>query len=166
MNQREIVALVVFLLFVTLVTITVRSVRQRGKQEALLLPTASSISTNAPLLQARCQYVSTVLASEPLRRFGGKQLLFRGAAELFIFDDFVLIERDGETALQILRKDLVEVGRASASIDRAVERDGLLSLTWLAKSTLVTTNLRLAASDDTIQFQDKISSLIAREIKQ
>lgn len=164
MNQREWVAIVAALLFIALVMLAARAIGRRSRDEAWMIPSATTVAESAPLAIAQCQYVSTVYANEPLRRFGGKPLLFRGNAAVSIFDSFVLVERDAEQPLQISLKDIVEVGRASASVDRGVELNGLLSLTWLANGTPVTTNLRLNARDDNAQFQNTLSSLIAREM--
>lgn len=164
MNQRELVALIAAALFLALVALAVRTVRKNSNTESWMIPTANLNNGDSPLASASGQYVSTVYADDPLRRFGGKQLMFRGKAAVLVFDNRVVIERDAETPLQISSEQIIEVGRNSASVDRGVENNGLLTITWLAGGKAVSTNLRLHANEDTAQFQNTLSSLIAREI--
>jgi hypothetical protein len=89
--------------------------------------------------------------------------MHRGNATLNAFTDGLQIERDGEISFAINAGDIVKVERASASIDRGVERSGLLSISWMLGETAVTTNLRIDAADDSQQLFDKLAKFEKQE---
>jgi hypothetical protein len=69
------------------------------------------------------------------------------------------IERLGEESFVINKDALLEVSRESATIDRAVETGGLLSITWNLGGTAVATQLRLDRDADTAELAAALQSL-------
>jgi hypothetical protein len=164
MSQRDTVALISLILFASLMTIAIWSIRRKSNEiswqaPSLLIPQ----QTGALLLSMGAQYVSTVLTDSPLKRFAAKELLFRGRATLNVYETAIVIDRVGEQSIEITADSLQKIGRESASIDRGVENNGLLAITWKTGSTSVTTNLRLDAATDSIEIFDLLNSMILKE---
>jgi hypothetical protein len=88
-------------------------------------------------------YASTVFANSQLERVWAHGLGGRGKAKIFIDSQGVSLERTGEPSIYIPKVDLVAMGRVSATIDKGVERNGLLALTWRLGGTELVTNLRV-----------------------
>lgn len=123
---------------VLLVYLSNRSVRRA--QEQVIPKPAESLSTEHP---HSAYYVSTVFAEKALTRVWAHGLGGRGKAFLAISPAGVSISRLGEVGFLIPTKDLTGLARASATIDKAVERDGLLVLLWNLGEDQLATHLRI-----------------------
>ncbi|MBO9579028.1 MAG: hypothetical protein J7480_09720 [Microbacteriaceae bacterium] len=88
-------------------------------------------------------YVATTTAGEPTDRISVRGLAFRGRAVVWVAEEGVLIERTGEAAIWLERAALGGVGRATWTIDRVVEGDGLHLLRWSLDGQEFDTYLRL-----------------------
>ncbi len=71
------------------------------------------------------KYVATTTGGQPYDRIAVRGLGFRGFANVFPEPGGLLIVRDGEPALWIARDALVGISRATWTIDRVVEGNGL-----------------------------------------
>jgi hypothetical protein len=69
-------------------------------------------------------------------------LAHRGSAFFLITESGIEVSRVGEMSFLIPKADLVEIGSASAVIDRAVEKDGLVSIKWRLGSQILETHFR------------------------
>jgi hypothetical protein len=146
-----------------LVAVAVRSVEKRAKaQGSVALLDVDSIN-GKEIAEASGFYVATTFAEAPLSRLADKRLLHRGKARLSVLTDGLIIDRTGEPSIAIQATDIQFVGRASASIDRGLENNGLLTITWTADENSLTTNLRLSREDDTQELLDLISQLAQKE---
>ena len=58
-------------------------------------------------------------------------------------DTTIVIDRVGEATLAIADSSIVSVELASATLDRAVEKDGLVCLRWVSTATAFDTYLRV-----------------------
>jgi hypothetical protein len=161
--QREIVAGVLVALFASLVVLAVRSAKQRAAQASGLKLTDVSELSGEEIAEAAALYVATVQTDKPLERIAGKGLLHRGKARLSVLSDGLIIDRTGEVSIAIAATDLCGVSRASATIDKGVENDGLLAISWMAGATCLTTNLRLAREDDTKELFETLVSISKKE---
>ncbi len=123
---------------VLLVYLSNRSVRRA--QEQVIPKPAESLSTEHA---HPAYYVSTVFAEKALTRVWAHGLGGRGKAFLAISPAGVSISRLGEVGFLIPTKDLTGLARASATIDKAVERDGLLVLLWNLGEDQLATHLRI-----------------------
>jgi hypothetical protein len=158
MSQRDIVAIFSALLFLSLIALAVSAIKRRAqKQLAIGNLTPIDAISGAIAAEAMGFYVSTVFAAKPLERVVSHGLLHRGKAELVVRADGMQISRLGETSFGIATSAITSVSRASATIDRGVERAGLLAVSWMLGATEVTTNFRLNATDDTQAFFEKLS---------
>jgi hypothetical protein len=104
-----------------------RGRRQRDVQVgAYPLPDA----TAAPIVSAEAFYVATTAHDKPLERLNISSLGFRARARVTIGADGIAIEIPGEDIAWIPREALRTAAPATFAIDRVVERDGLLRITW------------------------------------
>ncbi|MET0726620.1 MAG: hypothetical protein ABWY36_09750 [Leifsonia sp.] len=110
-----------------------RRTRRDRQVGAYPLPDA----TAAPVVSTETLYVATTKHEKPLERLNIAGLGFRARAGVRIGGDGIAIEIPGEAVSWIPRSALRGAGPATYAIDRVVERDGLVCLTWT-----------LAGSDD------------------
>lgn len=89
-------------------------------------------------------YVATTFADRPLERVSAHGLGYPGKARVFVDKSGVQISRTGEKCFQIRSPFLLGISRTSAVIDKAVEKDGLLSLRWKLGESEVESHLRFA----------------------
>jgi hypothetical protein len=131
-----------------------KSVQRRKQEQQLLLP--APLASAGGLELGDVFYASTVFADSPLSRVWAHRLGGRGKAKLFVSDTGVSIERVGEPSLLIPRADLIALTRASATIDKGVERDGLMVLVWKLGDEKVMTNLRVVSAQKRKEFEATI----------
>jgi hypothetical protein len=163
-STRDIVAVLSFLLLLAIVALAIWAIRRRSaKQSFLGALTEIDSLTGTLVATAAGKYVSTVFTERPLDRVLALGLMHRGNAILRVFTDGVHLEREGEKSFAISAANIVGVERASASLDRGVERRGLLRLTWMLSETSVTTNLRIDAADDSQHLFDSLTKFKNKE---
>lgn len=75
-------------------------------------------------------YVATTRHDEPLERLALPHLGFRARADVVITDRGLTWRLQGEPDIFVARDRLRGVGRATWTIDRVVERDGLVLIAW------------------------------------
>src|SRR5690606_37143347 len=102
-------------------------------------------------------YVATTYADRPYDRVAVRELAVRGFATASVQTGGILIERDGEATIWIAGDRLVRVDRASWTIDRAVERNGLHVLRWRLGDLELDTYVRL---DDPRAFDRAVASTL------
>lgn len=105
-------------------------------------------------------YVTTTFAEKALDRISAHGLGFSGKALVMVNKDGVQVSRKGEKSFLINKASLVGLSRSSAVIDKAVEKDGLLSLRWRLGDSEVESHFRFASSDDRESLAREVSSLI------
>lgn len=93
-------------------------------------------------------YVATVFVDKPLERVWAYGLGGRGKATVSVSKDGISIERVGEQGFLIPNVDLVGVGRAKATIDRAVERQGLIQIAWRLGGTELLSSFRVTQNQE------------------
>ncbi len=91
-------------------------------------------------------YVATTRHGAPLDRLAIRHLAFRGRVTARVRTDGVVLEIPGEPRVFIRASALRDVSRATWTIDRVVERDGLVLLAWLVDGETV--------ADTYLRFQD------------
>jgi hypothetical protein len=164
LSQREIVALVTLLILVALVTLVLRTVRRRiAKQSDLGSLTAETALIGNLLAVAFGQYVSTVFSGNTLQRVMSHGLMHRGRAEIRVLTDGIQVLRTGERSFSIPQSLIVNVTRSNVTIDRAVETNGMVSVSWMLGSTQVESNFRLNANDDSEKFFDYLSQFKSKD---
>ncbi|MFF1633216.1 hypothetical protein [Leifsonia sp. NPDC058248] len=84
----------------------------------------------ATIAETDALYVATTKGGEQLERLALPGLSFRGRAHVTVADDGVTIAVTGEDPVFVEAAALDGVGEATFTIDRVVEKDGLLRLSW------------------------------------
>lgn len=101
------------------------------------LPGLRAVPTDAGAEQFRVAalYVATTIAGAPLERIAVGGLGYRAKAQLTVRQRGLVLEIPGQDGLFIPAVDLQEVFRAQNTIDRVVERDGLVALRYRIAAT-------------------------------
>lgn len=123
--QVGLIGLAVFAVFVVVAFL---SWRAKGTRQEKTLPEPRFVDGLATGM--RCLYVTTTFADRPLDRVIAHGLAHRGNAFLENREDGLVIHRTGERSFLIPTIELIDFSRTSAVIDRAVEKDGLVSVRW------------------------------------
>lgn len=76
-------------------------------------------------------YVSTTKHDQPLERLTISPLAYRARGEAAVTDRGLALCLDGAPTVFLASSRLVGVDRATVTIDKVVERDGLVRLVWL-----------------------------------
>jgi len=93
-------------------------------------------------------YVATTAHDAPLDRLALPHLGLRSKAVVTVTSEGVALDLPGAPPLFIAASRIVGAGRATWTIDRVVERDGLVLVAWTTgDGTVVDTYLRLQSSD-------------------
>ncbi|MFM7013716.1 MAG: hypothetical protein ACKOXT_01830 [Actinomycetota bacterium] len=88
-------------------------------------------------------YVATTFAGEPLNRVSAYGLGARGRVGISLETEGLELHRVGERSFQISWASIKGLDTNSAVIDRAVERDGLVSVSWTLGQSVLETHLRI-----------------------
>jgi hypothetical protein len=107
-------------------------------------------------------YVATTFAESHLERISAYGLDARGFCQILVFGEGVLIVRKGERPLAIAKSALDDISANQVAIDKAVEANGLMSITWNQSSSSLATHLRIVDRDKRTQILDAINSLLAQ----
>lgn len=95
-------------------------------------------------------YVSTTRHDQPLERVAIAPLAYRARGELAVTDRGAALCLDGAPTVFLASATLVQVDRATVTIDRVVEPGGLVRLSWnVADDTIVDSYLRVTGGDPT-----------------
>ena len=125
------------------------------QQESLVAPKPSAGGVDF----GEVYYASTVFYSSPLTRVWGHGFGPRGKARIFLAADGISIERTGESSFLIPNDDLHAMTRSTATIDKGVEKDGLLSLIWELGGQKLITNLRIVDNKRRTEIETEITNL-------
>ena len=143
--------LTVFLLVAVctgLVLLALSAWRRRRKEQAIKFSAPAEVLGGETLANAWGQYVATTFLGDPLNRVTAYGLGFRGRAEIRVCEIGLVIERKGERHLAIGNEQIVGLDFEQATIDRVVEKDGLVAINWRQDSTDLTTFLRFNSAAD------------------
>jgi hypothetical protein len=110
-----------------------RSWRRRSRRDAAIGSYPVPTGLGEPSVDAEVLYVATTPAGRPLERLALPGLGFRGAGHVAIHPEGVLLRIAGEQPTFVPAPQLVGAGTASYAIDRGVEPDGLVAITWVPR---------------------------------
>lgn len=154
---REVIGTLMVALVFLIAWRVYRSVQRRKQEQQLTIPAPAQSVGGVELGDAF--YASTVFAISPLSRVWAHRLGGRGKAKIFLSEAGISIERVGEPSLHIPKNDLIALTRASATIDKGVERDGLMVLVWRLGDLEVMTNLRVVSASKRKEYEDAIEKV-------
>jgi hypothetical protein len=112
-----------------------RSWRRRTVRDASLGAYPVPATVGRAAVDTEALYVATTPEGLPLERLAVDGLAFRGAARVEVVPEGVLIRIAGESTSFIPREQLVGAGVATYAIDRGVEPEGLVAITWIVQQT-------------------------------
>ncbi|MFC6355448.1 PH-like domain-containing protein [Luethyella okanaganae] len=131
MPERLIPTLLIAAVLALLFFLMWRGWRARRRRDATLAPYPVPEDALPASLRAQTLYVATTRHGEPLERLAIAGLGFRSRAELAVAADGVTIGIRGEAPVFVPRAAIRGIRPATWTIDRVVEGDGLLRLSWL-----------------------------------
>lgn len=143
---REIIGGALILLVFVIAFAIFRSVRRRRLQQERLLPSIESKESTTQLFS--CLYVATVFADRPLERVWAHGLGGRGRATIGLAGGYLVIERIGERSIAIPISSIQLLSRGGATIDRGVEKGGLVQIVWNLGETDLLTSLRIISKPE------------------
>ena len=116
------------------------SVRKRRRKQETILTKPQGITGSSG---QECMYVATVFEDSPLERVWAHGLGPRGEAQIDTSGDTVLIDRRGEYSFSFVPLR-IELDRAT--IDKGVEKNGLVALHWINNGTSLITQIRFRSN--------------------
>lgn len=124
--------------------------RNRSRRQAHLTTAPVPADPGAVLASIELLYVATTVASEPLNRIAVGGLGLRSRATVQVTDRGVVLALPGRDAIFVPVDRLRGVGLGTFTIDRVVERDGLVVLGWElgTPGTLLDSYLRTSTETD------------------
>jgi hypothetical protein len=133
---------------------------RRRRQAGLGRPAQAPADLGATLLETPMLYVGSTYAADPLNRVSTGALGFRAKATLIVAESGVVFGIPGQQDTFIPRDALIGVGRGTWTIDRVVERDGLLVISWRLGDSAVDSYARLTGSASIDKVVNTIQVLI------
>lgn len=109
----------------------VRSWQRRTVRDESLAAYPTPAGLGAPAFEVEALYVATTPEAEPLERLAVEGLAFRGSARIELHPQGVLLRIAGELPSFIPADRIAGAGTATYAIDRGVEPEGLVALTWI-----------------------------------
>jgi len=119
-----------------------RVVRYQGEAQALIRDVPASTAD----FVINALYVATTEAGDPLLRVAAGPLSYRAKARLAVHPEGLVVRIPGEDAV-VFPAEGLEAGRATWTIDRAVESDGLTMVRWRLAGRDVDSYFRIVDGD-------------------
>lgn len=158
---REAALLLMIAIAVVLLALMAWGWYRRTRRDAEPLTTVHDLPAGTSVIARHDGlYVATTRQGEPLERIAAPGLAFRSRADITVADAGIALDIPGQQRLVIPAARLIDVAQATVAIDRVVEKDGLVRLTWRAEpGTAVDTYLR-ARDASSAALADSIRPLI------
>jgi len=136
----------------------------RTRRDAGLVPvTATPAELGPTVASARVLYVATTEQGRPLERLAIRGLGFRAHGVLAVHASGAAVSLDGSEDVWIQASDLIAARPAQVAIDKVVEKDGLLCLSWRIGVTPVDSYFRVLEPERSGSLYDAIDSLTSAE---
>jgi len=116
-----------------------------------------------PLVEARGLYVATTAHGKPLERLAITGLGFRAQGGIAVHRLGLVLEVTGSKDVWVPASAIVGARPAQLVIDKAVEKDGLLALSWRLDETVVDSYFRVMEPEKIGALYNAIHSLTAAE---
>ncbi|NNC10585.1 hypothetical protein HII28_01610 [Planctomonas sp. JC2975] len=137
--------------------------RRRARRDSVVVVPTALEDAGATLLSAKALHVATTYHDKPLDRAVVAGLAFRSTASVTVSQGGVTLTAPGESSVAIAASAILGVGAATWTIDRTVERDGLLMIAWRvpadAEGPVLDTYLRVTDPDERRRLIAGISSI-------
>lgn len=152
-------AIVVAFMILLLVLMALGWRARKRRQADVARPASAPADLGSPLGVFEGKYVATTAAGDPLDRIAVHGLGFRGNTAVTVAENGVLLHIDGTDDKWIPAADLRAHRKATWTIDRVVEQDGLELLEWSLGDRLVDSYFRF---DDWLDFEFAVEKLLER----
>ena len=119
-----------------------RVARYKGEAQALIRDVPASTAD----FVINALYVATTEAGDPLQRVPAGPLSYRAKARLAVHPEGLVVRIPGEDAV-VFPAEGLEAGRATWTIDRVVESDGLTMVRWRLAGRDVDSYFRIVDGD-------------------
>ena len=159
MNRQELLAIVIAFMVLVLILMILGWRARKRRQAGVATPAGAPAELGARLGTFAGKYVATTSAGDPLDRIAVHGLGFRGNTSVTVAENGVLVHIDGTDDKWIPAADLRSHRKATWTIDRVVEQDGLELLEWNLGDKLVDSYFRF---DDWMDFEFAVDKLIER----
>ncbi|WP_053383909.1 PH-like domain-containing protein [Leucobacter celer] len=133
--------------------------RARARRDVGIELPEAELAGDALVSFPRAGYVSTTPVDSPFERLSIPGLRYKGFATLTVLSDGVVISVTGEEPVRIPAAQLRGSGTASGRIGKAVERDGLSLLRWVAGERSLESSFRLANPAEQAAFAEAIDKI-------
>lgn len=153
-------AIVVAFMLVLLGLLAVGWYARRRRQSAIATPATVPSDPGTFVGQFAGKYVATTVSGDPFDRIAVHGLGFRGSVEVTVTVAGLVVRIVGENGIWIPRDALRGIRRASWTIDRAVETDGLHLIEWSLGNSAVDSYFRM---DEPTGFGTAVDSIIERQ---
>ncbi|MCW4384346.1 hypothetical protein OH146_01005 [Salinibacterium sp. SYSU T00001] len=168
MDRALLMALVIAFMLLLLGLMALGWRGRKRRQAALPLPRRLEGETGENLFETDSFYVATTAAGQPLERIAVGGLGFRARAAVVVAERGVVLALRGGHPLWIPSQEIVGTDRATWTIDRVVEPDGLVLLAWnlvddAGETTRVDSYLRFDAPSEATAFIAAVERLLDQE---
>ncbi len=154
---REGALAVIVLITLALVALLAWAWWRRTRRDSGLEPPVGEAPAGATTLSTHeALYVATTRHGDPLERLAIRGLGFRSRADLTVTSAGVALDLTGQPRFFLPTERIVEVTQATVAIDRVVERDGLVRISWRVDADTVV--------DSYIRPQDASARAVSDEI--
>ena len=112
-------------------------VRRARRDRTPLIQPAELNAADVPRETIDALYVATTVHDAPLERIAAPGLGFRSPVTVTVTDAAVALDLTNQPRITIPADRITAVTQATLTIDRVVEKDGLVRLSWLADTGVV-----------------------------
>lgn len=166
MDRTASTAITIAILLLALLGMVLGWRARRKRQSALPATAPVPADPGATVFSAEALYAATTLAGDPLNRVAVRGLGFRGRATVTVTPKGVILGIAGTPEVFIALDTIRSVERATWTIDRVVERGGLVLIAWTLGETDVDSYFRIAEPADPMPLIDAISSILTTKAAQ
>lgn len=160
MDRSVLMAIVIVFLIAMLGLLVVGWRSRKRRQSSVTAPATVPAQPGRALGTFAGKYVATTTSGDPYDRIAVHGLGFRGAAAVTVTDLGLLVQRPGENDFWVAGAELRGIRRATWTIDRVVEPDGLQLIEFTLGDRVVDSYFRM---DEPDAFEHAVTSLIATE---
>ena len=140
-------AIVVGALLVFLALIALGWYTRKRRQRAIVAPQRPPAELGAVLGEFPGFYVATTLADDRFNRVAVHGLGFRAKSAVVVAETGIVVPIAGQEDIFFPKGDITDVARATWTIDRVVETDGLTMIAWTLGDTKVESYFRAENSE-------------------
>lgn len=133
--------------------------RRQAKNQERILSKPVAFYGPADVPGFKCFYIATTFLGAPLSRVKAYTLGTRGQAIVHTYREGLVFDRKGELSFMIPASDFMGIETSNAVIGKAVEAEGLFSVSWRLGDSELQTHFRIVSQADRATFVESIGLL-------